>query len=151
MARAERSRVKIGGYALLAGAGTLVAIPAYLMVAPAWRPLVMRLACAVVVMLGGLRIVGSVRRGLEGAPASALDAPPPAGAHPAFDERFLRLRDDVRFSRGSRRYFDTILWPRLRALGATEPPFVDARSAWRRRGVSWRELDDAIADLERRP
>ena len=39
---------------------------------------------------------------------------PPA---PELDARFLALRDDVRYSIRSRRYFDVILWPRLVELG----------------------------------
>jgi hypothetical protein len=126
----------------------LAAIPAYLVVAPAWRPLAVRLACAVIVIFGCTRVVGSVRRSIEDDPPSALDAPLPPRRRPVLDERFVRVRDDLVFSRRSRHYFDTFLWPRLRKLGAAEPAPPAER---RRRGPSLRTLERLIADIERRP
>src|SRR5438128_12700530 len=91
----------------------LVAIPSYLTLAPSWRPLAARLACAALVAFGCLRMVRSVRRSIEGHAPSAIDAPSPRAQAPELDERFLRLRDELRFSVRSRQYFETILWPQL--------------------------------------
>ena len=149
MPRAERSRGRLAAYAFLAGVAALAAMPAYLAVPSDWRPLVVQLACALLVIAGCMRLVRSVRRATEGDPTSPLDAPPAPCPHPALDDRFLRLRDDLRFGIGSRRYFETILWPRLRALGASPPPGAERR--WPRRGPSLRALEQVIADIERRP
>src|SRR5437762_8410104 len=146
MPRAERSRGRLIAYGFLAGVAALLAIPAYLTVPADWRPLVARLVCGLIVFAGGLRIVGRARRAIEGAPPSPLDAAPPPRPRPELDERFLRLRDDVRFGIGSRRYFETIVWPRLCALGAAGPPPVTERRVWRRRGPSSRELERIIAE-----
>jgi hypothetical protein len=96
-------------------------------------------------------VIRGVRREIVGHPPSALDAPLPAPPRPAQDERFLRLRDDLVWSRRSRRYFDAILWPRLLALGGAglAPP---APRRWiRRRGPSLRALERLIAETEQRP
>jgi hypothetical protein len=121
------------------------------MLPPAWRPLVVRLACALAVIVGCMRIVRGARHALADDPVSRLDAPPSAPPRPSFDERFMRLRDDVRFGLGSQRYFETILWPRLRALGATTPPAVAEPRCWRRRGPSPRALQQVIEEIEGRP
>jgi hypothetical protein len=136
----------VAGYALLAVLVLLVAIPGYLTLDPSRRPLAVRLAGAAIVVVGCLRVVGAVRRTLEGAPPSALDAPPPAPLLHTLDERFVRTRDDLIFSHRSQRYFDVFLWPRLRALGSELAPPM----ARRRRGPSWRALEGFVTDIERR-
>lgn len=144
----ERSPYRLAAYGVLVVLVVLAAIPAYLLVAPAWRPLAVRLACSVIVVFGCTRVVGSIRRSIEDDPPSALDAPPPPPRRPALDDRFVRLRDDLVFSRRSRHYFDTFLWPRLRRLGAADPAPPAER---RRRGPSLRTLERLIAEVERRP
>ena len=146
---AERSRTRVAAYALLAVVAALGVIPGYLLVPPDWRPLTVRLACAAVVIVGCVRIVGRVRRASDAEARSPLDEPRPAPRRPVQDERFVRVRDDVVFSTRSRGYFETILWPRLRKLGAPAPP---AEHRWpARRGPSLRALERVIAELERRP
>jgi hypothetical protein len=144
----ERSRYRLPAYALLAVLVLLAAIPGYLTVAPSWRPFAVRLACTVIVVVGCIRVVGTVRRTLDSAPPSALDAPPPAPRPHTLDERFLRTRDDLLFSHRRQRHFDVFLWPRLRTLGGADlmPPM-----ARRRRGPSWSALERLITDIERRP
>jgi len=129
----------------------LAAIPGYLVLGPSWRPLAVRAACGVIVVIGCIRVVGSVRRSIEGDPPSALDAPPLAPRRPALDEHFLRLRNDLVFSRGSRRYFDSFLWPRLRRIGGADLPAPAEKRGMRRRGPSLSTLDHLIAEIERRP
>jgi hypothetical protein len=70
---------------------------------------------------------------------------------PALDERFIRVRDDIVFGHRSRRYFDTIVWPRLRALAATGLTPPAGRRVFRRLGPPLRTLEHLIAEVERRP
>ena len=147
----ERSRSRLVAYGFLGALAVLAAIPGYLVLNPSWRPVAVRVACAVIVVFGCLRVVGRVRRSIEGDPPSALDAPPLAPRRPALDEHFLRLRNDLVFSRGSRRYFDTFLRPRLRRIGGADLPAPAERYRMRRRGPSLNALDRLIAEIERRP
>jgi hypothetical protein len=146
----ERSRYRFVGYGFLCVVVILGALPGYLMLDPSWRPVALRLAGALLVVFGCVRLVRSVRRSIEGGPPSALDAPPPAPRLPARDERFLRLRDDLVFSRASRRYFDTVLWPRLRKLGSDDLPAPPERRGILRGGPSLRTLDRLLTEIERR-
>jgi len=147
----ERSRYRFAASGLLAVVLVLAAIPAYLTLEPSWRSLVVRLACAVIVAAGCVRVIRSVRRSIEGYASSALDAPPPVSLAEALDDRFLRLRDELVFSARSRRYFDAILWPRLlRLAGANLPPPAERRGR-RRGGPSLSTLEHLIAEVEKRP
>ncbi|MBM3218793.1 MAG: hypothetical protein FJZ38_08935 [Candidatus Rokubacteria bacterium] len=128
----------------------LALIPGYLTVPPDWRPVAVRLACAFLVIVGSMRVIGRVRRSLEGETRSPLDPARRPARHPVLDERFTRVRDDIVFGARSRRYFETILWPRLRKLGATEMPPPERRPM-ARRGPSLRTLERVIAGIERRP
>jgi hypothetical protein len=143
----ERAHLHLVAYGFLAVLVLLAVMPGYLRLDSSWRPLVVRLACAAIVIFGCIRVVRAVRRSIEYEPPSALDTPPPARRPPTVDERFLRLRDDLVFSRRSRRYFDVFLWPRLRALGSDLAPPV----ARRRRGPSSRAIEHLITEIERRP
>ena len=145
--RAERSHYRLAAYAVLAMVAGLAVIPAYLALAPAWRPLAVRLACALAVILACVRLIGAVRRTVDGATPSVLDAPPPAPRAHSFDDRFLRTRDHLLFGHRRQRYFDVFLWPRLRALGGEDlrPP-----PPGRRRGPSWPALERVIVDIEKR-
>ena len=150
MPHAERSRARLAAYGLLAILAALALIPGYLTVPLEWRPLAVRFACAIAVIIGCTRIVARVRRSIEGDTVSPLDPSPRAPRRPALDERFMRLRDDVVFSTRSRRYFDTILWPRLQKLAGGELPPPAERRAMGRRGPSLRALEGLIAEIERR-
>ncbi len=148
---AESSGRRLAGRAVGAAVVVLMAIPAYLSVGPSWRPIAVRLACAVVVALGCARARNWVRDAVAPTTPSALDAPPPEPAAPELDPRFLRIRDDVRSSAWSRSYFDAILWPRLTALAGRDLPRPPERS----RGMRWRgpslgALETLIALIERR-
>jgi hypothetical protein len=150
MPRAERSRARLAAWGVLALLAALALIPGYLTVPPDWRPVVVRLACAFLVIVGSTRIIGRVRRSIEGEARSPLDPARRPARRPVLDERFTRVRDDVVFSTRSRRYFETILWPRLRKLGATELPPPERRPLGRR-GPSLRTLERVVAGIERRP
>ena len=148
---ADRSRSRLAAHGLLGVLIVAAAIPSYLALTPAWRPLAVRLACAVVLIAGCMRLVGGVRGAISAGARSVIDAPPPAPRGPALDERFLRLRDDLLFSRGSRHYFKVFLWPRLRRLGLTDPPAPAEGRGRRRRGPSLATLDRLITGIEKRP
>ena len=77
---------------------------------------------------------------------------PPPAAGPELDARFLALRDDVIYGTRSRRYFEVILWPRLRELAGSEMlPRPADRRGLRRRGPSLRAIEELVAEIERRP
>ena len=143
----ERSRVRLLAYGFLTLLAALAALPAYLALGPSWRPMALRVACALLVVSGCLHLVRRVRRAIEHDAPSSLEAPPPAPAPALLDERFVRARDDLVFSRRSRRYFDVILRPRLLGLGAAALPAPTER---RRRGPSWRTLERLITEAESR-
>jgi hypothetical protein len=147
----ERSRYRFAAHGVLAVLLVLAAIPSYLVMEPSWRPVAIRLACAMIVVAGCVRVIRGVRRAIEGHPSSALDTPPPVLPAQALDERFLRLRDELVFSTRSRRYFDTILWPRMLRLAGTSLPQPAERPGTRRRGPSLSTLEHLISEVEKRP
>jgi len=127
----------------------LVGIPAYLALSPAWRPIALRAACALLVVASSLRVVRAAR-GAVGRPApSPLDAPPAPAPEVETDERFLRLRDDLIYSRRSRRYFDVVLWPRIAELAETPLPRPPERRQLPRIGPSLYTLEQLIGKVER--
>jgi hypothetical protein len=129
----------------------LAALPAYLTVAPTWRPTAARLACAVAVAVGCVRARRWVLGTVATYPRSVFDVPPPPPLEVTLDPRFLRLRDDLVASTRRRRYFDAVFWPRLVALGGPDLPRPAGRRLTRRRGPSLRVLAGLIAHVERRP
>ena len=148
--RPARRRVAIG--AVVTALVALAAMPTYLALSPAWRPVVIRLASAVAVVGGCVRALRWARGAAAPAAVSPLDSPAPPAPGPELDARFLALRDDVIYGVRSRRYFDVILAPRLAALAGPEglPP-VAPRRGLRRRGPSLRTLEALVAEIERRP
>ena len=148
--RSDAGRQRLAARAVVGALVLLAAIPAYLSIAPAWRPVGVRLACAALAALGCIRGLRWAR-GAAGAPAmSTVDAPPAETPAPALDSRFLALRDDVIWSVRSRRYFDTVLWPRLLVLAGGDLPRPADRRGIRRRGPSASALDGLVAEIERR-
>jgi hypothetical protein len=148
--RAERSPYRLAANGLLAMLLVLAAIPAYLALEPSWRPVTVRLACAAIVIAGCVRVVRGVRRSIEERVVSALDAPARAVSVPELDARFLGLRDELVFSTRSGRYFDAVLWPRLRGLGGADLPRPEDRQGIRGRGPSLSALDSLVGEIERR-
>ena len=148
--RADRWARRLVARGLLAMLLALVALPVYLVLDPSWRPMAIRLACALIMAAGCVRAIRRVRRAIGEDVPSALDAPPPPSPAPEMDPRFLRLHDDVVFSTRSRPYFDRILWPRLldTADGSLAPPAE--RRQFDRRGPSPGALARLLAEIERR-
>lgn len=146
----ERSPRRLAGRAIVAALAVLASIPLYLSLDLAWRPLVVRLACAVLVGLVCLRVLRGAGRVIGPPVTSPFDVPAPPPVPPELDSRFVRLRDEVTFSTRSRRYFDAILWPRLGGLAGTDLPRPPERRRFPRRGPSLRVLEDLISRIERR-
>lgn len=149
-ARAKYLRRHLIGGAIVAVLVALAAMPTYLALAPAWRTVAVRLVCAVAVAAGCVRAVRWARGVVQAEDVSALDVPPPRGAGPELDSRFLALRDDVIESARSRRYFDVIFWPRLSELAGTELLQPVERRGIRRRGPSMSEISSLVAEIEGR-
>jgi hypothetical protein len=148
---ARRSGPRLVARAIALALLVLAALPAYLTVAPKWRPAATRLACAAVVAVGCARACRRARDVVAAYPLSVFDVPPPPPLGPTLDPRFLRLRDDLIASTRRRRYFDVVFWPRLVALGGPDLPRPAERHLSKRRGPSLRALGDLIAYVERRP
>lgn len=133
--------------AVLGGVVLLAAVPAYVYVEPPWRPLVARLAAALVagVALLELRriLVGRLAQGQ----ASPLDDE--RGRQRSLRDvplRFLDLMRDVRVALRNRRHFEEVFWPRLAALARhplARPPLRTGR------GPSLASLDEVTATIER--
>lgn len=150
MPAVERSAMYFAARGFVTVLVVLAAIPAYLTLAPSWRPLAARVACAALVGIGCTRLIRSVRGSLEGSPPSALDAPAAKASLPELDERFLRLRDELRFSTRSRHYFDSILLPQLTQLAGHDLPPPPTRRRFRRDGPSVSALAALITRGETR-
>jgi hypothetical protein len=135
----------------VAAIAALAAMPAYLALAPSWRVVAVRFVCAAAVVAGCVRAVRWARDAVQAHGTSVLDVPPPPPAGVEIDARFLALRDDVRYSIRSRRYFDVILWPRLVELGGPGMTPPARRRRFRRRGPSIGELSRLVSDIEGRP
>jgi hypothetical protein len=148
--RTERSPRRLAMRGLLGVLLILAIIPMYLAVAPSWRPVVVRLACTGLVVVGCIRVIRGVRRAIQPDALLATDPPPPAPPSPTLDAFFLRLRGELTFSVRSRRYFDAILWPRLLALAGTDLPRPAERRRILRRGPPLATLERLIAEIERR-
>jgi hypothetical protein len=143
-------RRSLVGVAIAATLVALAAMPAYFVLGPAWRTLAVRLVCAAAVVAGCVRAVRWAREAVAAPGPSLLHAPPPPAPGVELDARFLALRDDVRYSLRSRRYFDVILWPRLAELGGPGMKPPARRRRLRRRGPPVGELARLVSDIERR-
>jgi hypothetical protein len=145
-------------YAALVAVVLVVSAPLCAALAPEQRPLVLRLAAA---LLLGVALVDAVRllhERLDGQPPSRLDGTiPPAEAPSDVDRHLRNLRDELRAAAASERYFDRVLWPRLTSLAQSLPAppalVVPPRSFARRlfrRGPAPTALRDLVARLEGR-
>jgi hypothetical protein len=124
--------------------------------AAADRPIVIRVAAALVVAVGILHLRAYFRGDPRWEPSSPLaDSLNPPAIAPKLDPGFSKLRDDVANAAKSMSYFDKVLWPRLNALAQArglegELPRPDGRG-WLGWGPSHRALALLIRRLEERP
>jgi hypothetical protein len=135
--------------AVLGGVVLLAAVPVYVYVEPAWRPVIARLAAAFVLGATLLQLRRALVDHLARGGAWALDeARLRRGPGPAVPHHFEELVAAVRAALRSRRQFEEGLWPRLAALTAHPPE----RPAVRRgRGPSLASLRAAIDVIEKQP
>jgi hypothetical protein len=148
--RSRRAEERLGPVAarsaVLAGLVVLVAVPVYAYVEPPWRPLVARLAAALVLGVGLLQLRSVLVARIRADGLSALDAargrrvPEPGVPH-----HFLDLVGDVRAALRSRRHFERVFWPRLAALAGRPLPPPPLRPG---RGPSLAGLRATLAALE---
>lgn len=146
---ADASGLRLAARALGAALVLLAAIPGYLMLTPPWRTLAVRLACAAAVVAVSMGVLRRVRASLADAPPFAIGAGAAVPAPAELDERFVRLRDELRFGIRNGRYFDMALWPRLERLAGSDPLAPPPRR--RRSGPTREALEGLIGEIERRP
>ena len=156
-ASGQVARLVVGYVALSAGVA-LVALPVAYAADPAFRPVVVRLAVALVLAVALGQLVTAARRWVDGqSPPPARDRRAAAHPEPALDRQFLELLDGVRYSRASETYWRRVLWPRLIALAERLPPgpalVEPGRSRMRRllrRGPALPALRALVSRLEER-
>jgi hypothetical protein len=138
--------VRCGGLAAIV---FLAALPVYAWVEPPWRALVARLAAALVLGVTLLQLRHVIAERLAAGGVSALDATRVRpGDKPAVPYHVVELTRDVRAALRSRRYFETVLWPRLEALAGrplARPPRRPGR------GPHLADLSAVITAIETRP
>ena len=135
--------------AVLAGVVLLTTIPVYVWVEPSWRPLVARLAAALVLGVALLQFRRVFADRLANGGDSALDAARGRRRpEPGLPHHFLDLASDVRTALRSRRYFERTFWPRLQAL--TSRPLVPPPLR-RGLGPSLASLRAVITAIEKQP
>jgi len=105
------------GYAILIGALAGVDTIAYLSVSDVNKELVIRIAIAVLVGVAILHVHARLRLWVEDQPRNFELMLRPEMRSGKIDPLFLQLRNEVKYSVKSRRYFDRVLWPRLVKLG----------------------------------
>lgn len=136
-------------YGVLGGLILLVSVPVYVFAEPAWRGLVPRLACALVLGMALLDLRGALAERIRARDGSALEAalarPPVPPAAPA---RFTDLMADIRAARRSRRHFEESLWPRLVGLAGRPLPRPALRPG---RGPGLGGLRQLFDAIEREP
>jgi hypothetical protein len=132
--------------AALAGAVLIVTVPVYVWVEPSWRPVVARLASAVVLGITLMQLRRALADRLQDADASLLDEARSRGKpEPDVPYHFEQLVRDVRAGIRSRYHFEKVLWPRLVSLA---PRAVVRPTVRRVRGPSLANLRKAIAAIE---
>lgn len=149
----------VARYAIFAGLLGLAGTPAYYYAEPPAKPLVVRLVVGILLGVALVHVRGELRARMQARPLPALEAArrvptPEAELAPAF----LKLRDELRYSRASQSYFMHILGPHLLALvarrGEAALPEVPARPTWRRllgRGPTTSGLETLITRIEELP
>jgi hypothetical protein len=142
----------LGRYLVLVVVLGLVATSAYAAFDADDRPVVVRLAVAVFVMVVLIHLHNHWRRALDWAPPSTFDqARRGEPVEPKVASVLVRLQRQVEHGVASRRFFEDVLWPRLVQLAEARGtrdrlPDGPPRGRWRKRGPSL----PAIAELVRR-
>lgn len=144
----ERRWTLVVGNIAFVGLVTVATLPAYMFVDAGWRPLVLRLAAALVLGVLLRQVHKAVMRRVHTDRASAFDgALAPPGLELRLDRRLVELDGLVKWTVRSRRYFERIGWPRIAALAATPPIAPQSRCIGR--GPSLDSLRRVIDTIER--
>jgi hypothetical protein len=118
------------------------------------RPTVIRLATSLMLAIALMQVHKSLRRDVEGQARSHFDLErEPRLPAAKVDADFSKLRNELQHSLRSRRYFDSVLWPRVVALAGRHgtrlaPP---PRRWLARRGPRLQEVCDLVSSVEREP
>jgi hypothetical protein len=145
------------GYAVFVALLAAATAPIAHLVEAAHRPLVIRLAGALLLAVIASHLAKHARARIEAQPASEFDqALRPSRPEPRLDARFIQLREHLSHSARDDRYFRRVLWPALVAL-AERPPHASLRRPLVRpagrlfgRGPSLAALRQAISSMETR-
>ncbi len=144
----ERRWPLVAGAIVFVGLVALATLPAYTFVEPRWRPLVVRMAAALVLGVLLLQVHKRVARCIQQDVASAFDAAlATAVVEPRVDRRLVELEATVTSAVRSRRSFERVLWPRLTALATA--PLTAPVSRRFGRGPSLEALRSVIDAIER--
>jgi hypothetical protein len=142
-------------YAVFLALLAVAVVPVHRAVEAANRPLVIRLAGALVLVVVLIHLATRLRARIEAqGPSDFEGALHPLPLAPTLDPRFAEIRDELRYSARSERYFDRVLWPQLIALADRVPrrpsPQVLVKPAGRffRRGPALTTLRELIASIE---
>ncbi len=115
--RERRWPVVVLGYAALCTIVLVLASVLYVAFDPSHRPLVVRLAVALIVGVVLLHLSNALRAACEDAPPSRFErALRGQRPQPRIDPHFERLCGDLRSGVASLRSFERVLWPRLLEL-----------------------------------
>ena len=145
-------------HAVLGGLLILVVVPLAIGLDPGRRPMVIRLAAALIVGLMLLDLVRAVRALSEAQPPSTFDAAlEPMTTPVLLDPHFVDARDAIRAGAASEIYFSRVLWPRLLDLAdrlpgrpVLQPPTRSRARRLFRRGPGVAALRGVIAVLQER-
>jgi hypothetical protein len=145
----------VAGYAVFLVLLATAVVPVYLGVEAQKRTLVIRLAGTLVLGVVLIHLATKVRTRIDDqGPSDFERALHPAPLAPTLDPRFVEIREELRYSTGSGRYFDRVLWPQLIAVSNQVPrrpsPSVLVKPAGRffHRGPALTTLRKLIAAIE---
>jgi len=146
----------LGGYAAFTGIVILVTVPVAIAVDPGKRPVLIRVAAAIVLAVMLIDLVRAARALVQAQPPSPFEAAlQPVKPATGIDRRFQALRDEIRFGVTSANYWDRVLWPRLCELAnrlpgrpRLSPPVHVPRRGLFRRGPRLSALRAIIGKLE---
>ena len=139
---------------MLLGLSGLAALT-YVVAGSAYLVVIVRVAEAAAVGLLFLQILKRMRRAaeLERNGGVKPDAPSATTPSATIAPRLLRLRDELKHSSRSRRYFEHVLWPELQRLAAARRGTLlsEPDSGWiPGRGPSLRALSAVVEQIEDR-
>ena len=143
----------VAGYVSLLLVLAAVTTVLYLSITDVYKAMVIRVAVVVLTGVVLIHIHSRLRQRLDSAPTSEFEQALRIEPSPLrVDPLLLKLIDELRFSVGSRRYFQNALWPRLVRLARRngEPAMLEEPpAAWfGRGGPSSRALAELIERLE---